>query len=128
MTTKISTHAFSRKTSAPSTCSPRCASCAPVESPGTCQPPRKSAAAIPLITKTLAHSAKKKNKYRIPEYSVEYPATSSLSASGRSKGARLPSARAVVKYRKKSPKVMGFRKTYQYQGQPPVKRIEPPGP
>ncbi len=33
----------------------------------------------------------------IPEYSVKYPATSSVSASGRSKGGRLVSARPAIR-------------------------------
>ena len=39
--------------------------------PGGIGLPRKSALAMPDITKTFAHSAKKKNRYRMPEYSVE---------------------------------------------------------
>ena len=45
----------------------------------------------------LAYSARKKNANRIPEYSVWKPATSSCSASGRSNGARLVSARPPMK-------------------------------
>ena len=41
----------------------------------------------------------KKKDQRMPEYSVKKPATSSDSASGRSKGARLTSARAATKNR-----------------------------
>jgi hypothetical protein len=67
----------------------------------------------------LAHSAKRKKRKRIPEYSTLYPATSSLSASGRSNGVRFPSATAAVKKRKKAAKRNGLRKTNQSHGQPP---------
>ncbi len=46
----------------------------------------------------------------MPEYSVWYPATSSDSASGRSKGARLVSATAEIQ---KTMKETGIRKPYQ---------------
>ena len=42
----------------------------------------------------LVYSAKKKNTKPIAECSVKKPATNSLSASGKSKGARLVSAKA----------------------------------
>ena len=44
----------------------------------------------------LAYSAIKKNANRIPLYSVKKPATSSLSASGRSNGTRFVSATAEI--------------------------------
>ena len=52
---------------------------------------------MPLTANMLAYSAMKKNDQRKPLYSVWKPATSSLSASARSKGARLHEAVAQVK-------------------------------
>jgi hypothetical protein len=43
------------------------------------------------------YSPKKNNANVIEEYSVLYPETNSASASGKSKGARLVSAKAVMK-------------------------------
>ena len=54
-----------------------------------CQPPRNSSVARPLTANMLPYSAMKKNDQRKPLYSVWNPATSSLSASARSNGARL---------------------------------------
>ena len=48
------------------------------------------------IDSTLANSPRKKSPNFMLEYSVWKPATSSASASGRSKGARLVSAKAVI--------------------------------
>ena len=45
----------------------------------------------------FAYSAMKKNANRMPLYSVKNPATSSLSASGRSKGSRLVSATEAIR-------------------------------
>ena len=45
----------------------------------------------------LMYSAIEKRPKRMPLYSVRYPATSSVSASGRSKGARLVSATPAMK-------------------------------
>jgi len=45
----------------------------------------------------LPYSAKKNNANAIAEYSTLYPATSSASASGKSKGVRFVSARAIIK-------------------------------
>ena len=53
--------------------------------------------AMPLTANMLAYSAMKKNDQRSPLYSVWKPATSSLSASARSNGARLQLAVAQVK-------------------------------
>src|SRR5262249_55042767 len=61
------------------------------------QPPRNSSTAMPLTANMEAYSAMKKNDQRRPLYSVWKPATSSLSASARSKGARLHWAVAQVK-------------------------------
>jgi hypothetical protein len=52
---------------------------------GPIQPPKKR-----II---FEYSPKKKSANPMAEYSVKYPATSSASASGKSKGARLVSAR-----------------------------------
>ena len=59
---------------------------------GRSHPPSHSVVAIALTDIMLAYSARKKSDQRKPLYSVRNPATSSLSASGRSKGARLVSA------------------------------------
>src|SRR5262245_50251493 len=66
-----------------------------------CQPPRNSRAASPLTANMLPYSARKKIDQRRPLYSVWNPATSSLSASARSNGARLQLAVAVMKKIKK---------------------------
>jgi hypothetical protein len=50
----------------------------------------------------LQYSPKKKNTKIIPECSVKKPATSSLSASGKSNGVLLVSANAEIKNRVKS--------------------------
>lgn len=49
------------------------------------------------ISTILQYSPRKKNTKIIPECSVKNPATSSDSASGRSKGVRLVSAKAEIK-------------------------------
>ena len=49
------------------------------------------------INTILQYSAKKKNTKIIPECSVKNPATSSDSASGRSNGVRLVSAKTEIK-------------------------------
>src|SRR5690606_29227567 len=64
---------------------------------GPFQPPRNRITKIPLTANIEAYSARKKNDQRMPLYSVRNPATSSLSASARSKGARLQLATAQVK-------------------------------
>ncbi len=64
---------------------------------GECQPPRNRITASPQTTNMAAYSAKKNNAQRNPEYSVRKPATSSLSASGKSKGARLQLASEAMK-------------------------------
>ena len=61
------------------------------------QPPRNSSTAIALTANMLAYSAMKKNDQRRPLYSVWNPATSSLSASARSNGARFTDAVATTK-------------------------------
>src|SRR5207247_5191397 len=63
----------------------------------TCvHPPRNKVVATQATTNMLAYSASMKKAKRIPEYSVWYPATSSDSASGMSKGVRFTSAREHV--------------------------------
>ena len=52
---------------------------------------------MPLTANMLPYSAMKKKDQRRPLYSVWNPATSSLSASARSNGARLQLAVAQVK-------------------------------
>src|SRR5437588_6569634 len=64
---------------------------------GLCHPPRKSNVATQAAVNMLAYSAMKNMANFMALYSVWYPATSSVSASGRSKGIRLVSAKAEVK-------------------------------
>src|SRR6266545_236457 len=59
---------------------------------GASQPPKKRATMTALMMNSATYSAKKKNPKRIPEYSVNGPATSSESASIMSNGVRLISA------------------------------------
>src|SRR5262245_41233667 len=86
------------------------------------QPPRNRCVAMPLTANMDAYSAMKKNDQRRPLYSVWKPATSSLSASARSNGARLHCAVAQVKYVQKASKVNGSWKTFQFQKAPPCFR------
>src|SRR5574341_2153264 len=65
---------------------------------GACQPPRKTTVAMHDTRIMFPYSARKKNANRIPLYSVKKPATSSLSASGKSNGNRLVSAMAAMVY------------------------------
>src|SRR2546430_2139734 len=83
-----------------------------------CQPPRNRIDAAPLMANMLAYSAMKKYDQRMPLYSVWNPATSSLSASARSNGARLQLAVATMKNRKKATNVNGSWNTFQCQNQP----------
>ena len=62
-------------------------------------PPRNRIAVNVDIRTILPYSARKKNTKIIPECSVINPATSSDSASGRSKGVRFVSASAEIKNR-----------------------------
>src|SRR5436853_6032850 len=75
-------------------------------------------AAIAETTYIATYSARKKIEKRMPEYSVWNPATSSDSASGRSKGARLFSASDAVKYMMNTSGMTGLRKTSQFHAQP----------
>src|SRR5262249_691267 len=63
---------------------------------GPFQPPRNSVTAMEQITIMFMYSPRKNSPHFMLEYSVWNPATSSASASGRSKGARLVSANAVI--------------------------------
>src|SRR3972149_4485618 len=67
------------------------------EGSGEFHAPRKRMTARPLTTNMAAYSAKKKKLQRIPEHSGWNQAPSSLSASGRSKGARLQLANEAMK-------------------------------
>src|ERR1039457_4425778 len=67
---------------------------------GRSHPPKKSVVAMAETVTMFAYSPRKKNDHLMPEYSVWKPATSSLSASGRSKGTRFVSATPERKYRK----------------------------
>jgi hypothetical protein len=62
---------------------------------------------MPLSAHIPKYSAMKKSAYLKPEYSVRCPAISSLSASGRSKGDRLDSARAATMKMTKPAKPQG---------------------
>ena len=83
-----------------------------------CQPPRNSSAARPLTANMLPYSARKKIDQRNPLYSVRKPATSSLSASARSNGARLQLAVAVTKNTKNARNVNGSWNRFQPQNHP----------
>jgi hypothetical protein len=61
----------------------------------------------------------KKSRFRMPEYSVAKPATSSDSASGRSNGVRFPSASAETKNTKNATNVNGFAKRFHENGPAP---------
>src|SRR5207253_7888 len=66
--------------------------------PGSDQPPKKSVTVSEAATVMLTYSAMKNMANFIEEeYSVWYPATSSASASGRSNGRRLVSAKVEMK-------------------------------
>ena len=64
---------------------------------GLCQPPRKSTVAMEQPTTILAYSPIKKRPQLNQAYSVNAPATSSLSASAMSNGARFVSASMQMK-------------------------------
>src|SRR6185369_14420519 len=68
---------------------------------GGCQPPRNSSVATQEIVTMLQYSAMKNAANFMLPYSVWKPATSSFSASGRSKGTRLVSAKAAMMKRMK---------------------------
>src|SRR5437899_320850 len=66
-------------------------------SKGLCHPPKKSSVAMHAAVNMLAYSAMKNMANFMALYSVWYPATNSVSASGKSKGMRLVSANAAIK-------------------------------
>src|SRR6476660_7846724 len=68
---------------------------------GGCQPPRNSSVATQETVIMLAYSAMKNEANFMLEYSVWKPATSSFSASGRSKGTRFVSAKAATRKSRK---------------------------
>src|SRR3954462_4092501 len=86
---------------------------------GACHPPRNNVTPKPLSAHMPKYSAMKKSAYLKPEYSVKCPATSSLSASGKSKGERLDSARAEIRKMTKPAKPHGV-KTCQWGRMPAV--------
>lgn len=59
-------------------------------------PPKNKTEASALINKMFAYSPKKNNANPKDEYSTLYPATNSASASGKSNGARLVSAKIQI--------------------------------
>src|SRR6476659_5399348 len=65
---------------------------------GARQPPRNSVVASAATVVTLMYSARKNIANLIDAYSVWKPATSSVSASGRSNGARLVSPTIDTRY------------------------------
>src|SRR3954463_8064529 len=65
---------------------------------GARQPPRNNVVASAATVVMLTYSARKNIANLIEEYSVWNPATSSLSASGRSNGARLVSPTIAMRY------------------------------
>src|SRR6476620_10935314 len=64
---------------------------------GGSQPPRKRMVAIAHIVRMAMYSPRKNSRNGVAEYSTAEPATSSDSASTRSKGGRLVSAKAEMK-------------------------------
>src|SRR5512137_1330072 len=80
---------------------------------GPFQPPRKRVAVSAQTVTMLAYSAMKNMAYFILEYSVQKPDTSSVSASGRSKGVRLISASEQIKKIIPATNMNGLRKIYQ---------------
>src|SRR4051812_15081001 len=77
---------------------------------GGSHPPRNSVVTTDETTIMFAYSARKKSAKRMPLYSVWKPPVSSCSASGRSNGARLVSARPPINTR---PNAIGCAKMYQ---------------
>ena len=61
------------------------------------QPPQNKRTTKHDIKNIFEYSAKKKNAKVTLEYSVEYPATNSASASGKSNGCRFVSAKITIK-------------------------------
>jgi hypothetical protein len=65
---------------------------------GPLHPPKKKVTAIAETVKMLAYSAIKNNENFMLLYSVWYPATNSVSASGKSNGHLFTSAMALIAY------------------------------
>src|SRR5262245_22363062 len=82
------------------------------------QPPMNRRVASQLTANMLPYSARKKYDQRMPLYSVWNPATSSLSASARSNGARLQLAVPQMKNTKNATNVNGLWNRFQFQNQP----------
>ena len=76
------------------------------------EPPKKKTAFNKLIKIMLAYSPIKKRAKPALEYSTKYPATSSASASGKSKGGRLVSAKEEIKNINKRGKKGNTNQTY----------------
>src|SRR5208337_979191 len=79
---------------------------------GADHPPRKSVVPRPEMENMARYSPRKKSANLKPEYSVWYPATSSDSPSGKSKGERFVSAVAAMAYIMKAASPHGV-KMYQ---------------
>ena len=76
-------------------------------------PPQKVKTSIKAFKIMFEYSPKKNNAKIKPEYSMLYPATISASASDRSKGIRLVSARkAIKKTRFSGKKIKAFHKSF----------------
>src|ERR1041385_4349405 len=67
-----------------------------------CHPPKKSTVVMAVMVTMLAYSAMKNAANFMLLYSVWKPATSSFSASGRSKGTRFVSAKPAIIKRTKA--------------------------
>ena len=86
----------------PETRAPSCGMKLSPAQKGMSQPPKKRVAMSAEAVMMCAYSAMKKSMLNfIEEYSVWYPVTSSDSASGRSKGSRLVSAKAEIRKSRK---------------------------
>ena len=81
-------------------------------------PPKKKNEPTMQNRNIAAYSSMKKKDQRMPEYSVMKPATSSDSASGRSKGARFVSARMAMKNSTKAGSMNGSIQCQMYQFMP----------
>ena len=64
---------------------------------GRLQPPKNRVTIMAEAEIIAAYSPRKKRAKRMPEYSVWYPPTSSVSASGKSNGSRFVSANAEIR-------------------------------
>lgn len=89
------------------------------------QPPMNTIVVKALISIIELYSAKKKRANPILAYSTLYPLTSSLSASGKSKGARLVSAKILTRNMKKIGK-RGTRKNKNSWNKTILKKFKEP--